>query len=154
MLLPAANSTEWPQFGGNGHAPGRSASNRIVSTPSLETQTVPLTGRSPTIDSLSPRVANGSPAPGSDSISSLTRSVPGTPQLGFGGVRSLGAGLGNGYKTGGLNSPGVELANGSVGGLERGFSNPDLTKAFGRAMGSFQKGTGDDFGPLSDDVSS
>jgi hypothetical protein len=41
---------------------------------------------------------------------------------------------------------------GGATGMERNFSNPDLTKAFGRLTNnSLLKG--DDFGPLTDDVS-
>lgn len=180
-------ASEWPQFtGASTLSSGRSPLQQSASG-ALETQTVPLTGRSPTATlALSPRASSG--VPGLDDVTSVgagalaslsSRSVPGTPQAGFGASLGSGGGAGNGSATsnggssangagggrsslgGGfksaLGSPGHELGQGGgtpgggTGEAQRGFSNPDLSKAFGRAMGNFQKG--DDFGPLQDDVS-
>lgn len=144
-----SSSSEWPQFN-SATSPNRATLSGQVGLPSLDTQTVPLTGRSPTI-SPSPRVGTNSPHAGTDS--SITRSVPGTPQAGFGVGRTSLGGVGAGGLRRELGSPGLDVNGaGGLGETQRGFSNPDLAKAFGRSMGNFQKG--DDFGPLHDDVSS
>ncbi|KAL7416616.1 armadillo-type protein [Mrakia frigida] len=141
-----SSSSEWPQFN-SATSPNRATLSGQVGLPSLDTQTVPLTGRSPTI-SPSPRVGTNSPHAGTDS--SITRSVPGTPQAGFGVGRTSLGGVGAGGLRRELGSPGLDVNGaGGLGETQRGFSNPDLAKAFGRSMGNFQKG--DDFGPLHDD---
>lgn len=168
-------------------APRRAAININSDSPSwpnfpggLETQTVPLTGRAPGSTNVSPRVSTAGIAsqnlrgasPGvaslTDSISTLpsmnTRSVPGTPQVGFAPSsaernRTL-AGLAGGFggvnvNQSGLISPAVHAAGDKTPGLtaaSRGFSNPDLTQAFSRSLGAgFQK-SGDDYTSLGDDV--
>lgn len=93
-----------------------------------------------------------------------TRSVPGTPQVGFAPssaerARTL-AGLGGGFgavnvSQSGLISPSIHAGGDKTPGLgpsSRGFSNPDLTQAFSRSLGTgFQK-SGDDYTSLGDDV--
>lgn len=150
-----SSSSEWPQFSAATSPASNTNRSALASggqQSSLESQTVPLTGRSPTITP-SPRVGGAnSPRVGTtDASSTITRSVPGTPQAGFGVGRTSLGGVGSAAGLRGqLGSPGLDV-NGALGDAQRGFSNPDLTKAFGRAMNNFQKG--DDFGPLHDDVS-
>lgn len=178
LSTPAINinsdSPSWPSFPGG-----------------LETQTVPLTGRAPGSTNVSPRVSTAgvvagglgrggaSPALDPHHPALNTRSVPGTPQVGFApsstasaaGNRSLAAGAapatlsGNFGNQSGLISPAIHAAaagNGTAGdktpglgaGPARGFSNPDLTQAFSRSLGAgFQK-SGDDYTSLGDDVGS
>jgi len=134
----AANSglktSEWPQFSGPPRSPGKTANESLAApTPSSGTQ---LPGQ------MSPNHSRRtSPSPGSagamaDSVASLpalplpSRSVPGTPAGNLGnasglssltGMRRSGGGVAGGSALEGLS------AN------QRGYSNPDLAKAFSKA---------------------
>lgn len=120
-------TSEWPQFSA---VPGASSgAARGVTSPLQASGLMSEELREPTL--LGSRKT--SPTAGmADSIASLpampSKSVPGTP-FGFGGAGGGGAGVGKRVDSG----EGLSHA-------QRGFSNPDLARAFGKVGGGFSMG--------------
>lgn len=150
--------------------------------PIMETQTVPLTGRPPSGGASAlntaaaqanhhrgspPHIINLSDPLGSTLPSLNARSVPGTPQGGFstasavsrernahGGLAGAQSAFAASLNPSGIASPASLGGPGNgLDAAQRGYSNPDLTKVFGRALGSGFPKAADDFGSsLHDDV--